>query len=73
MAQIHRKVMHEPLHVRPLLVPRCETMNGKRMAQVVNSRVHACLIGSVDARMVTQNSEIPVECFRVNRCFPSGS
>ena len=49
--------MQEPLHVRILLIPCCETMNGERMSQVVNSRLLAC-VSSADAREIAQISEM---------------
>ena len=56
--------MQESLHIRALLVPGYETMNGKRVAQVVNSGFQPSRIGSLNTRMVTQNSEVLVECVR---------
>ena len=37
VTQIDRQVMQEPLYVGTLLIPGGETVNGERMAQVVNS------------------------------------
>ena len=39
--QVDREVVKEPLHVRPLLIPADQTMDGGAMAQIVQPRLVA--------------------------------
>ena len=65
VAEIDRQVMQEPLHVGTLLIPGGETVNGERMAQVVNPRL-LVRVSPTDARAIAQNSEVLFERPRVD-------
>jgi len=43
VTEVNRQMRQEPLYVGTLLIPGGETMNGERMAQVVNSRLLSCI------------------------------
>lgn len=56
VTEIDRQVMQKPLHIGTLLIPGGETVNGKRVAQVVNPRLLAC-VSPADLCAIAQNSE----------------
>ena len=60
VAEIHRQVIQKSLHVGTLLIPGDETVNGERMAQVMNPRLLAC-VGSMDPCVIAQDSEVRPE------------
>ena len=45
MPQVDREVVKEPLHVRPLLIPPDQAMDGEGMTQVVQPRLVASAVG----------------------------
>ena len=58
--------MQEPLHVGTLLIPRGETVNGERMAQVVNPRLLVRVVSPADAGTITQKSEVALKNTRID-------
>ena len=72
VAEIDRQVMQESLYVGTLLIPGGETVNGERMAQVVNPRLLAC-VSPTDACAIAQSSEVQFERSTAGRGRPPRS
>src|SRR6516225_2765505 len=65
VAQINREVMQESLHVGTLPIPGGNTVDSKRVAQVVNPRLFAC-VSTADACALAKKSEFLFELYRMN-------
>ncbi len=56
MAQIDRQQVQQSLYIRPLLIPRRQTMDCKCVTQIVNSRLLS-RVRAANPRRVAQNLE----------------
>ena len=54
MSQVDGQMMHESLHVCPLTIPGNEPMDGKGMAQVVQSWLIPSAVRAMDTGVTTQ-------------------
>jgi hypothetical protein len=71
MPQVGRQLRQQFLDVSALLVPRDKSMNGERVAQIVQSRLIASAIDPFDLRILTQAFESPFDeraLYRPARC-----
>src|SRR5689334_6344318 len=71
MPQVGGQLRQQFLDVSALLVPRDKSMNGERVAQIMQSRLIASAIGSFDICILTQTFESPFDERALYRSTPA--
>ena len=70
VAEVHREVVQEPLHVRPLPIPLRQPVDRERVPKVVQPGLVAGILGPTDLGVFAESLEGVLQRVQGDRCTP---